>query len=412
MPTIKEQKEKRAGLVINMRALLNKATAEKRELSVDEATSYENMEKEVDTIGKTVEREERLIVVESDLRNRKDHNYRPGLKLTNKDKRRSSDEYKVAIFDGPNSYGRVGRNGLTSDLVNILSEGVDTAGGYLVPEEFETQLIELLVNADPIRAAATVITTRSDRNIPIETDSGSFAYVGENGDYGTSDPAIARVVLSAFKSGGIIKVSEELLQDEFFGLEAYLLRVAGRRYNSLEQTAFANGTGAGQPLGLFKTTAVGAVSVTGVTGGVSASAAITADNLMDTFHALARAYRDNASWITSDSMVKMIRKLKTGVSGDNTYLWQPGLAAGQPDRLLNRPISVSDGAPIPAVDGRSIVFGDWSYYYIADRLGMSMQRLNEIYAAAGQVGFKFSKRSDGRMTSANAMTFFTHGAAS
>ena len=133
---------------------------------------------------------------------------------------------------------------------------------------------------------------------------------------------------------------------------------------------------------------------------------------MDTYHALARAYRDNATFITSDTMVKMLRKLKTGVSGDNTYLWQPGLSAGQPDRLLGRPVLVSDGAPTPAVSVASLAFIDLSYYMVVDRLGMSMQVLKELYAATGQVGFKFSKRTDGRMTFAPAMTTFTHGAAS
>lgn len=415
MPTIKQQKEERAGLVVQMRSILDKASKDNnRALTAEETQTYDNLEKRVDEIGATVDREERLAVVETELRNRKDHDYRPGARAAaaSGDKRRNSAEYRAAFADGRQSFARVGKNGLSPDFVNVLSEGVDVDGGFLVPEEFETRVIEQLVNADPIRAAATVITTRSDRNIPVETDSGSFSFVGENGDYPTSDPKFGKVVLGAHKNGGIIKVSEELLQDEFFGLEAYIQRLSARRWNAIEQTNFANGNGVGAPLGLFQTTEVGGVSVTGKTGSASASAAITADDLVDTYHTLARAYRDNAIWLTSDTMIKMIRKLKTGVSGDNTYLWQPGLVAGQPDRLLNRPISVSDGAPTPAISGKSIVFGDLSYYYIVDRLGMSMQRLSELYAASGQIGFRMSKRTDGRMTSAKAMTYFQHGAAS
>ena len=407
--TIKEKKEKRAGLVNQMRSLLNTASAAKRDLNADETTTYSNLEKDVDNLGREVDREDRLAVVENELRNRKDHNYRPGSSEEVVEGKRNSKEYRNAIF---NQYSRFGKNGLTSDHVNVLTEGSDVDGGYLVPEEFETKLTENLVNADPIRAGATVIRTASDRNIPIETDAGSFAYVGESGTYANSDPQVGRVVLSAFKSGGIVKVSEELLQDSAFAIEPYLLRVAGRRYNALEQTGFAAGTGSGQPLGIFSTTSVGGVSVGNTGGAVSASAAITADNIMDTYHSLARAYRDNAAFITSDTMVKMLRKLKTGVTSDNTYLWQPGLAAGQPDRLLGRPVLVSDGAPTPAVSVASIAFIDLSYYMIVDRLGLSMQVLKELYAATGQVGFKFSKRTDGRMTFAPAMVTFTHGAAS
>lgn len=314
--TLKEKKEKRMGLVVKMRALNDAALAANRDLSADETTTYNALEADVDKLGKEVDREDRLAVIENNLRGRKDHNYRPGQENTTEGKR-NSPEYRQALF---NQYARVGKNGLLSEHVNVLTEGVDVDGGYLVPEEFETKLIENLVNADPIRAGATVIRTASDRNIPIETDAGTFSYVGESGTYPLSDPQVGRVVLSAFKSGGIVKVSEELIQDSFFAIEPYLLRVASRRYNALEQTGFANGTGAGQPLGLFKTTAVGGVSVGTFTGAVSATAAIAADDLVDTFHTLARAFRDNASWITSDTMVKMIRKLRTGVTGDKTYI--------------------------------------------------------------------------------------------
>lgn len=410
--TIKEKKEKRAGLVVNMRALLNKASVDKRELNADETTSYNAMETDVDKLGGEIDRDDRLAVTENHLRNRKDHNYRPGLndpenETGEPEKLRNSKEYKKAMFNARQSYCRVGKNGLSGEFVNVLTEGVDTAGGYLVPEEYETNLIENLVNADPIRAGATVITTRSDRNIPIETGAGTFSYVGENGVYPTSDPAIGRQVLSAFKSGGIILVSEELVQDAAFDLAGYISRLSIRRYNALEQPVFANGNGAGQPKGIFQTTAVSGTTVASNIGGISATAVITSDDLINTFHTLARAYRDNASWITSDAMIKLIRKLKESTG---QYLWQPGLQAGQPDRLLNRPILVSDGAPVPAVGGTSICFGDWSYYYIADRLGMSIQRLSELYAASGQVGYKINKRNDGRMVFAPAMCYFQHGA--
>jgi HK97 family phage major capsid protein len=414
MPTLKENKEKRAGLVVQMRSLLNTIKGDKKALTAEEEQTYGRLETEVDNMGREIDREDRLNQVEANLRSWKDHSYRPSDPDAKKAKGQNKfyarfdkgEDYANSLFE---QYARLGKNGLLPEHVNILTEGSDVDGGYLVPEEFEATMVENLVNADPIRAAATVIRTASDRNIPIETDGGSFTYIGESGTYGTSDPQVGRVILSSFKSGGIVKVSEELLQDSTTPIEPYLQRVASRRYNALEQTAFANGNGSGQPLGIFQTSTVGNVNVGGVTGGISASAAITGDNLIDTFHSLGRAYRDRASWMTSDSMVKMIRKLKDST---NQYLWQPGLSAGQPDRLLNRPIYVSDGAPVPAVSGVSLAFGDWSFYVIADRLGLSMQVLKELYAGTGQVGFRFNKRTDGRMTFAPAMVTFTHGPAS
>lgn len=401
---IKEKKVKRAGLVNQMRSILNVAETANRELTADETTKYNQIETDVDLIGKEIDREDRLAVTENHLRGRKDHDYRPGAPEA-VDGKRNSKEYRNSLF---NQYARHGKNGLTSEHVNSLSEGSDTAGGYLVPEEFESQMTENLVMADPIRAGATVVRTGSDRNIPIETDTGTFGYVAEAGTFAESDPTVGRVILSAFKSGGIIKVSEELLQDSAFAVEPYLQRLASRRYNTLEQTAHAVGSGSGQPKGIFVTTDVGGVAPLNVGGGVSATAVITGDDMIELFHKLARSYRDRAVFITGDTMVKMLRKLK---GEDNQYLWQPGLVAGQPDRILGRPVLVSDGAPTPAVSTVSIVIADLSYYMIVDRLGLSMQVLKELYAATGQVGFRFSKRGDGRMTFAPAMATFTHGAA-
>lgn len=404
--------DKRANLVKEQRAIIDKAKAEGRELNADEQTKYEALEADFDKVQgeiRTFEMDARIAQREKDLDEGRGGRYSPTRLNLEEDKgehfsKRSS--YKDAFFG---AYARMGRNNLGPDRMAALQEGTDSEGGYIVPEEFETRLFELMQEMDPVRQLATVITTRSDRNIPLETDDGDFAYIAEEGSYTEDDPAFGRVVLSAFKSGGIVKVSEELLQDAFFNLETYLLGLASRRFNRLEETNFAGGNGSSKPLGLFATTAVGGVSVTGYQGAVSGTAVITGDDLIETFHALGRSYRANASWLTSDAMVKMIRKLK---DGENNYIWQPGLQAGQPDRIFNRPVYVSEGATAPAAAAKSIIFGDISYYYIGDRLGMTMQRLGELFAATGQVGFKFTKRNDGRLVDPNAITFFQHGAAS
>jgi HK97 family phage major capsid protein len=416
--TLKEKIDKRATLVTNMRAMLNKSETDKKPFSADDETTYQNMETEVTSLTKDIQRANALADTESKLRAERDGSYKPAVVATvgGGDRKitaraRPGIDGNEGYMNALDVYHRKGRQALTPEHVNALQVGADSEGGYLVPVEFETKLIELLTNLDPVRRLATVITTASDKNIPIETSKGTFAYIGEEGTYPKSDPSVGRIVLSAFKSGGIIQISEELLQDSFFDLISYLQRLAGYRYNALESTSFAVGNGVAKPLGLFATTAVGGVALTGTTGAVSASAAITADNLVDTFHGLARAYRQRATWLTSDTMIKMIRKLKTGVSGDNTYLWQPGLAVGQPDAILGRPVEVSDDATAPAPDAKSIIFGDLSHYYIGDRLGTQVQRLNELYAESGQVGFKFTRRNDGRLTNAAAVTFFTHGAA-
>lgn len=410
--SLQKKHDKRANLLKEQREILDKAAAESRELNADEVSKYEALEADYEKVGNEIrdlELEARLNSREREMEAEGEDAYsakRLGYEADKGEHFSRNKAYNDAFFG---TYMRGGKNAMAREHFNALEEGTDSEGGYIVPEEFETKLIEILQEMDPVRKLATVVTTRSDRNIPVEVDDGDFAYIDEEGAYGEDDPAFGRVVLSAFKSGGIIKVSEELLQDAFFNLPTYLRGLAGRRYNRLEENNFAAGNGSAKPLGLFSTTAVAGTSVTGFQGATSAQAVITGDDLIETFHSLSRSYRQNASWLVSDAIVKMIRKLK---DSEGNYIWQPGLQAGQPDRIFQRPVYVSEGAVAPAPGAKSMIFGDFSYYMIADRLGMTVQRLNELYAANGQIGFKFTKRNDGRLVDPSAITYFQHGAAS
>lgn len=130
----------------------------------------------------------------------------------------------------------------------------------------------------------------------------------------------------------------------------------------------------------------------GVTSANGAST--TFDEIIDLFYSLRAPYRRNAVFLMNDSTVRNLRKLKNG-SGD--YLWQPSVTAGTPDTILNRPVYTSSYMPTLEAGKKSIVFGDLSYYWIADREGRTFQRLNELYAPTGQVGFLSSERVDGKL---------------
>lgn len=408
---LKELIEKRASLVTEMRSILDTAQAEKRELTADDESKYDKIEAEVDKLGSQINRLQALEKAEASLDTVIENGYRPSIAGQNAApaspfEARNTEEYRDAFFQ---HYARVGKNNLGSEILNALSTGTDSEGGYLVPEEFETMIVTFLQQMDPIRALASVITTGSDRNIPLETTRGDFAYIDEAASYGEDDPVIGRQVLGAFKSGGIIKVSEELIQDAFFDIGAYLSENGGRRFGALESIAHCTGTGTGQPTGLFATAAVGGVNVQGVTGAVSATPALTSDDVIDTFYTLGSSYRSRATWVAGDGITKLLRKLKDTT---DQYMWQPGLLTGQPDTLMGRPYVTSDGAPAPAVDGKSLILGDLSRYVIVDRLGMTMQRLNELYAANGQIGFKFTKRGDAKSIDAKSLVYFEHGSAS
>jgi HK97 family phage major capsid protein len=383
--------EKRASLVADMRNLLDGSEG----LSADDQNKLAQIEEAFESCDKAIRAEEKLAKIEGGLQSIVEDSYTPSIEKEN-----SEGDYLNAF----NEYARKGLSALTGEKLAALQVGTDSEGGYIVPESFETKIVELLQSANPFRSISNVIRTASDRNIPVESSVGSFAYVAEEGAYGTSDPAFSRVVIGAHKSGGIIKVSEELLQDAFFNLETYLSNVAGRRFASLEETSFCTGNGTSAPQGVFTPT-----YTNNVTGAVSATAAITGNDLIDIFHSLGRAYRQNATWLMGDDAVKIVRKL---VDSDGQYIWQPGLVAGAPDTIFGRPVIVSENATAPAADAKSVIFGDFQYYTIADRAGISAQKLNELYAANGQVGYKFNARNDAKVVLNNAFTSFTHGSAS
>jgi HK97 family phage major capsid protein len=406
MSKLNEKLQKRAALVTNMRKVLNLADSEKRNLTADETTKYEAYEADILNLDKEIRREQDLEKLEGQINFVPDSQFKPNPNGDAPVNKLATKEYSNAFFNG---YMRKGINGMSPDYTNALEVGTNSEGGYLVPQEWAQSLITALPELVVMRRYAEVIVTASDRNIPIETSRGAFTWIDEEGAYGTNDPVFGNIVLSAHKVGGIVKVSEELLQDNVYNLEGRLRQMAMEEFADKEEDAFVNGDDSGKPEGVFQTTTVGGVSVTGTTGAVSATAAITFDNIIDTYYGLARKYRTNAAWLASDGHAKLIRKLK---DSDGQYLWQPSLVAGEPDRLLNRPFEVSDSAPAPATATRGLCFGDWRYYTIVDRLNMVAQRLNELYAANGQIGFKFHKRIDGGMTLAPAMTFFAHGAAS
>lgn len=386
MDKILEMKQKRAALIQQARQLLDAAEAEKRDLTADEEQQYDRIMGDVDALGKRIEKEERQLALEKDLETsqgtvaaRRDQ---PG----NGDEERTgraSKEYRDAFWKAM----RQTRNALYPDEVRALQVGTDSEGGYLVPDEFERTLIQALQDQNVMRGLATVITTGSgDRLIPVVASHGSATWIAEEGAFQESDEAFSRVTLGAHKVGTLIKVSEELLQDSAFNLEQYIVSEFGRRIGRAEEAAFVNGDGSGKPAGL-----VGAAQI-GVTA--AAANAITADELIDLYHSLGRPYRQRATFLLADSTAKVIRKLK---DNDGQYIWQPGLQAGQPDRLLGRPVAISDDVPAIAASAKVIAFGDFSYYWIADRQGTVFQRLNELYAVNGQVGFRAFRRVDGKL---------------
>ena len=290
-------------------------------------------------------------------------------------------------------------------LDHALQVGTDSEGGYLVPDEYERTLVEALEEENIFRQMAKVIKTSSgDRKIPVVASKGTASWIDEEGAYPESDDSFGQVSIGAYKLGTMIKVSEELLNDSVFDLQSYISREFARRIGAKEEEAFFTGDGKGKPLGVLAATGG---AETGVTA--ASATAVTADELMDLYYSLKSPYRKKSVWVLNDSTIKAIRKLK---DNNGQYLWQPSLTAGAPDMILGRPIKTSAYMPAIAAGAKTIAFGDFSYYWIADRQGRSFKRLNELFAATGQVGFLASQRVDGKMILAEAVKVLVQKAAS
>ena len=391
MSKVLELREKRAKAWEAAKKFLDAKRTADGFVSVEDAAAYDRMEADVVNLGKEIERLERQATIDAELARAtsKPITNQPNGRIDGETKTgRASDEYKRAFWNGM-------RNRISYDVQNALSIGTDSEGGYLVPDEYEKKLVEALQDEVFFRSLATVIRTSSgDRKIPIVTSKGEAAWIDEGGQFPESDDSFGQTSIGAYKLATMIKVSDELLNDSVFNIEQYISKEFGRRIGTKEEEAFFIGDGQGKPVGLFN--AAGGAE-TGVT---AASTSITFDDVMDLYYSLRAPYRNKASWLLNDSTVKALRKLK---DSNGNYIWQPSVREGEPDRILIRPYRTSIYVPELAEGNRVMAFGDYSYYWIADRQGRSFKRLNELYAATGQVGFLACERVDGKLILSEAV---------
>ena len=384
--TINELRSKRAKLWEGTKAFLETHRRENGTLSAEDDATYTKMEQEISDLGREISRLERQEAMDAELNKPVNTpiTTRPGAAKEDTKTGRASDAYRKNFWNAMRSK--------TPDrsITDALQIGTDSEGGYLIPDEFERTLLAGLEENNIFRTLANIIqTTSGDRKIPIVASHGSAAWVDEEGAYSESDDAFAQITLGAYKLGTMMKVSDELLNDSVFDLENYLSGEFARRIGNAEEDAFINGDGVGKPTGILAAKGGGEIGVT-----TSSGTAFTADDLINLYHSLLTPYRKKAVWLMNDSTVQFIRKLK---DSNGQYLWQPSLVAGTPNTILGCPVMVSRYMPEIGAGNKAVAFGDFSYFWIADRQGRSFMRLNELFAAHGQVGFRGSQRVDGKL---------------
>lgn len=396
--TILELREKRNKAWEAAKAFVETKRDKDGLLSAEDAATYAEMEQKVQNYSAEIARMEEMEAMEAELNKPvntpltgKPMN---GGKEPQKKTGRASDEYRDAMLHAIRNNFR--------NIRNVLSEGIDTDGGYLVPEEYDSRLIEGLEEENIFRRLGTTITTSGERKINIAGSKPAAAWIDEGEALTFGDAKFDQINLDAHKLYVAVKVTEELLYDNAFGLENYLIRAFSRALANAEEDAFLNGDGTGKPLGIFAEQGGGEIGVT-----AASATEITADEIINLVYALKRPYRKKAKFIMNDATIAALRKLK---DENGQYLWQPSLQAGEPDRLFGYEVMTSAYVPVIEAGKPVIAFGDFSYYNIGDRGVRSFAELKELFAGNGMVGFVAKERVDGKLVLAEAVQILKMGA--
>ena len=375
--TIKELIEKRAKVWETAKSFVDTHEDKNGLLSAEDTATYNKMEKEIEDLTSAIDRQRRAEQREADLSKPLNSplTSRPYKETqTEKKSGRATDEYKNAMLSAMRSNFR--------NISNVLQEGVDSDGGYLDPEEYDSRLIDVLEEENIMRSLATTITTSGQHKINIAATKPAAAWIEEGGALSFGDATFDQIYLDAYKLHVAIKVTEELLYDNAFNLENYIITQFGKALGNAEEDAFLNGDGKGKPIGIFDSKGGGNVLGT-------LTAAIKSDDMLDLVYGLKRPYRKSSSFIMNDSTLALLRKLK---DNNGAYIWQPSYKENEPDRVLGYAVNTSPYAPTNA-----IAFGDYSYYNIGDRGSRSFAELRELFAGNGMVGFVAKERVDGKL---------------
>ena len=370
MTTVNELREKRATAWNAAKAFLESRRTDKGTLTAEDDATYTRMEQDITDLSKEIARLERRDALDAELS-------RPvNTPITSKPsaavgssaadsavkRGRASDEYKNGMLKALRTNFK--------QVSNVLQEGVDADGGYLVPEEYDDRLIGVLEEENIMRTLGNVITTSGEHKINIAATKPAAAWIEEGGALSFGDATFSQIA---------------------FDLEKYIITEFGKALANAEEDAFLNGTGRGQPLGLFAETGGGTAALS--------AASVNADHIMQLVYALKRPYRKSASFIMHDKTVAAIRQLK---DNNGMYLWQPALTSGEPDKLLGYDVYTSPFCP----EGK-IAFGDYNYYNIGDRGTRSFSELRELFAGNGMIGFVAKERVDGKLILQEAVQILT-----
>lgn len=375
---IMEMRNQRATLVAEARAVIDKAAEEKRELGAEEKQKYDKIHDDARQLKENIEREERQLAIESELRDFAGKPAPQNPQVETVDKRTTA-------------FRNYLQTGAGLDEARALANDVNTEGGFLsAPEQFIAELIKGIDNQVLVKKYARVIPVTTSDSLGIPTLASDVSDPDWTTEIGTiqedTDLAFGKRELKPQQLTKLVKVSMKLLRTSAIPVEALVMERLAYKFAVATENAFLNGNGTNGALGVFTASAKGIPTSRDISKG-NTSTAITADGLIAAKYALKQQYRvrNSVRWLFHRDAVAEIAMLK---DANGQYIWRPGIENGQPDKLLNIPIDESEYAPSAFVSGAYVgILADWAYYWIAELHGLEMQRLNEHFALNSQIGF-------------------------
>jgi HK97 family phage major capsid protein len=397
---LKELREKRAKIVTDMRAILDAADTEKRSPSAEEQTKYDGLFAQTEELRKQVATEERQIELEREMVKKNDEETRA---KSGKDAPKDAvAELRMKGFRSWLKSGTSSGEGVAE--FRALSVGTDTEGGFLVaPEQFVQQLLKNVDDQVVIRSRSTKIPVPNAESLGVPTLDADPADADWTTELATgsedSTMAFGKRKLVPHPFAKRIKVSNDLLRKSLLPAEQIVRQRLAYKFAITEEKGFLTGNGVGRPLGVFTASADGIPTSRDYSTG-NAATSISFDGLIGAKYSVKAQYWPKASWLFHRDAMAQISKLK---DGDGQYLWRQSVRENEPDTILGRPIDISEYAPNTFTTGLYVgLFGDFSFYWIADSMDMALQRLAELYAETNQVGFIGRQACDGMPVLAEA----------
>ncbi|ODN40999.1 phage major capsid protein [Piscirickettsia litoralis] len=378
MPNIHELAQQRAEAVNKQRAMLDKAEAENRGFTNEEEGQYNELNNTQLEIKNRISKLEEIEAQERELNSyvsepiRADISRQP-LAINALD----TGEYEAGFMN----YVQGRSSGL--DIKAGLVEGTEDKGGYLVPTKLQNKLIEALENEMVMRQICHVTRTETTTDIPMVDTYGKATWTGEGVAAVATDDKFKKKTIRAHRLSRVIKVSEELLADSSPNIQQHIAYSFGRSFGEAQEEAFLLGDGSGKPNGLLGSAPVAKV--------VSGQTSISLDDILDLRSSVKSSYRRKGSYLMNDLTYGSLLKLK---DANGQYIMQPDFKVGEGDMLRGKRVNTSDFMPELAANTSAALFGDFSQYIIADRGGIALRRLNELYAVTAEVGFLMWVRVD------------------